>query len=358
MRLHLLAAAVSAAVLPLCTTHAASLSCHLTPSAAMGPFFQTQGVAVRDGVACAPPHTPAIAPRLLTPLTVVGSVRDEECGVMLPAALVDVWQADANGDYDPINSNDNDNYCRATLQAGDDGEWSFSSVLPGAYAFSAGGTTLPRHIHFRIRHEGYQDLVTQLFFELDRDLAGPGDNCGSEAQCNAQHDLLRSKLRNVTRASVEPANMVPHNQGWTLLAEFHVVLRRQSGFSPPADWPAAENTVISPDDGGGIVEDDGEGDDNGAGGDGGNEGEGDGADDGEADNHGAGMCEVLTPVSGGGALEVDLVNCSLVDDDGNVAGQQEGPETDGAPTTTGSVAFVIAALAGAAAIGRAVAVPV
>jgi protocatechuate 3,4-dioxygenase beta subunit len=74
----------------------------------------------------------------------------EECEP-IPKARIEFWLANPRGDYDDAH--------RATVLAGERGEYRLESNVPVSY----GGR--PPHIHVRVRAPGYEDLVTQHYPE-------------------------------------------------------------------------------------------------------------------------------------------------------------------------------------------------
>lgn len=82
--------------------------------------------------------------------------------VPLAGALLDVWQADADGVYDNASPNF---LFRGQLNADSTGAYALQTILPGRYL--NGGTYRPRHIHLRISAPGYVLLTTQLYFAGD-----------------------------------------------------------------------------------------------------------------------------------------------------------------------------------------------
>jgi len=104
-------------------------------------------------------------------------------GIPLPGALVDVWHATAAGCYAPgaqtggefssVFDADQPAYnLRGRLRAGEGGGFEFTSVVPGAYQEPPGSYRMrPAHVHFRISHDGFPRLTTQVFFAEDPYLA-------------------------------------------------------------------------------------------------------------------------------------------------------------------------------------------
>lgn len=128
-------------------------------------------------------------------ITVTGTVYDGT-GTPLKDAMVEIWQADAQGFYpgnDPRGQAD-PNFTGWGRKAGDydTGEWVFETVKPGAVPFKDGRMMAP-HIIFWVVARGINiGLQTRMFFP-------------DEAGANAQDPLL-------TR--IEHQNRVP-----TLIAE-------------------------------------------------------------------------------------------------------------------------------------------
>jgi protocatechuate 3,4-dioxygenase beta subunit len=89
----------------------------------------------------------------------------------LPGALVEVWQADAKGEYTLVGGTKPDPDCllRAGVKADAEGRYRFHTVLPGVYPGR------PRHIHYRVSHPDFRPLVTQLYFKGDPHLQGVAD---------------------------------------------------------------------------------------------------------------------------------------------------------------------------------------
>lgn len=92
-----------------------------------------------------------------TPLTVGGRVFSTT-GEPLAGALLDVWQANSEGEYD------NQGFTlRGRLLAGKDGSYRFHTIVPKFYR--AGETIRPSHIHLKVSAPGHPLLTTQLYFK-------------------------------------------------------------------------------------------------------------------------------------------------------------------------------------------------
>jgi protocatechuate 3,4-dioxygenase beta subunit len=123
----------------------------------LGPYYRA-GAPFRTDLTV-PGHT---APALLVKGTVFGA----DCTSPLAGALVEYWQSDSAGRYD----NDSPDFrFRGQFRTGADGQYAFSTIVPGRYL--NGNTYRPSHIHFRITAPGYPELVSQVYFKDDPYLA-------------------------------------------------------------------------------------------------------------------------------------------------------------------------------------------
>jgi protocatechuate 3,4-dioxygenase beta subunit len=98
-------------------------------------------------------------------LLLSGSVRSAGACALLGGAELELWHADARGDYD------NDGFrFRAALRADAAGRWQIETVVPGRYL--NGSRYRPSHVHAKLRAPGHRELTTQLYFEGDPYLRG------------------------------------------------------------------------------------------------------------------------------------------------------------------------------------------
>ena len=145
--------------------------CKLTGSDALGPFF-VEGAATVVNL-----NTQNLSG---TPMMMTGKVFGSE-GTETPVegAKIEIWHADDNGTYHPEGSGDVSDYeasevtLRGFVLTGADGSYSFKSIRPGLYGSRA------RHIHFKISIDGYEELITQTYFEGDNRI--PLDNLSKNA---------------------------------------------------------------------------------------------------------------------------------------------------------------------------------
>ena len=128
-------------------------------------------------------------------LLVTGRVLGADCKP-LAGALVEVWHADANGDYTGFTRGKKDDpacLLRAAIKTDAEGRYTFSTIVPAEYPGR------PRHIHYRVSHAAHATLVTQLYFGRERGIADElvttlkRDDKGAGAVARAAFDItLRS----------------------------------------------------------------------------------------------------------------------------------------------------------------------
>jgi hydroxyquinol 1,2-dioxygenase len=148
-----------------------------TPATVLGPFYIEgspelgYGDDMSDGVEG-------------DPLFVHGTVRDLD-GRPIAGAVLDVWQADAEGAYEAQLEVD-EARLRGRFRPRDDGSYCIRTIAPKGYTIPMDGTVgdlvgrteiseyRPAHVHFRVDAPGFEPLVTHLFREgapyLDTDV--------------------------------------------------------------------------------------------------------------------------------------------------------------------------------------------
>lgn len=150
--------------------------CTLTAQDIQGPYYRPNAPA-RDSLA--PPDVKSER------LIISGTVYKSDCQTPLANAVIDIWHADSEGNYD----NDSPNYWyRGIIPVDSQGRYQFQTVRPGNYL--DGGGFRPAHIHFKVTIPGYRPLTTQLYFKDDPYL-GPKDSCIS---CNSEDPTLTVDL--------------------------------------------------------------------------------------------------------------------------------------------------------------------
>lgn len=140
-----------------------------TPAEVEGPFypvmdqqdkdFDLTKIEGRQGVAEGP-H-----------IIIKGQITDVT-GNPVENAVIDLWQANAKGRYrhprDPNPQPLDPNFQGwAIINSGKDGRYRFKTVKPGAYPASETWIR-PPHIHFKISKDGYNPLITQMYFPREK----------------------------------------------------------------------------------------------------------------------------------------------------------------------------------------------
>ncbi|MBP7567335.1 MAG: intradiol ring-cleavage dioxygenase [Burkholderiaceae bacterium] len=112
------------------------------------------------------------------PCIVRGSVRGLD-GEAVPGATIEVWQADAEGNYDVQYEGQDEHRARGVLHAGPDGRFHFRTIRAEAYPIPHDGPVgdllratkrhpwRPAHLHFMITAPGFERLVTHVFRDGD-----------------------------------------------------------------------------------------------------------------------------------------------------------------------------------------------
>ena len=91
-----------------------------------------------------------------------GIIKHKDCITPYKKAKIELWHCSSDGVYD----NTSDKYLyRGTTYCDAKGHYLFKTILPVPY--DAGGAIRPAHFHIMITAEGYQPLVTQLYFSGD-----------------------------------------------------------------------------------------------------------------------------------------------------------------------------------------------
>ena len=98
------------------------------------------------------------------PLELLGKIKHQDCITPYKNAKIELWHCSSGGVYD----NDTPEFkYRGTTFSDEQGFYSFQTILPVPYD-AGGGYIRPAHFHLMITAEGYQPLVTQLYFNGDK----------------------------------------------------------------------------------------------------------------------------------------------------------------------------------------------
>jgi catechol 1,2-dioxygenase len=144
-----------------------------TASNVEGPFYKPGAPVLTVPYRLAPDDEPG------TFLLVSGRVTDAVSGEGLPGALVDVWQANADGLYDNNDPTLGEFHLRGRMLADDHGRYEFRTVVPPPYEIPKDGPAgrllrelgrhafRPAHLHLKAGAEGHASLTTMVFFQGD-----------------------------------------------------------------------------------------------------------------------------------------------------------------------------------------------
>jgi catechol 1,2-dioxygenase len=94
------------------------------------------------------------------PLTISGTIfQSDDCATPVANATIDIWHCDSHGTYDSKGFK-----CRGMVKSDSQGKYSFKTIFPPNYG------SRPRHIHFKVRAEGFKELTSQIYFKGDPNL--------------------------------------------------------------------------------------------------------------------------------------------------------------------------------------------
>jgi protocatechuate 3,4-dioxygenase beta subunit len=148
-----------------------AMSAPATPAQVEGPFHPVDAQKDTDlDLTLIEGHTGSALGEVIL---VRGRVLDSQ-GQALANALVDVWQANDKGRYshpkDPNTAPLDPNFQGWGLINTDaQGRYAFKTIKPGAYPLSFLGEEgwRCRHIHFKVSQPGYEEIITQMYFQGD-----------------------------------------------------------------------------------------------------------------------------------------------------------------------------------------------
>lgn len=200
-------------------THCPSLPT-ATAQDVQGPFFKTNA-----------PFRHVLAPANGgSRVKISGVVTDRLCR-HIPCALIEVWSADLQGEYE----DDNELWGRGRMRSEAGGEYSFETFIPGRYTL--GESFRPAHIHIKVSVPGFPaaSWTSQIYFAGDPYL-GATDPCG--AVCNsAAPSLIVPLLMDgvmVPLNTSSPSATAPGDAVVTYEADFPIHLQFDAGSEEAA----------------------------------------------------------------------------------------------------------------------------
>jgi len=124
-----------------------------TTSDVLGPFYRPNSP-VRESL--------RIKGEKGDPIELIGKILHDDCMTPYKKAKIELWHCDGDGVYDNETA---DFKYRGTAYSDNKGNYCFKTILPVPYG--SGDDYRPAHFHMMITAEGYQPLVTQLYFTGD-----------------------------------------------------------------------------------------------------------------------------------------------------------------------------------------------
>jgi len=145
-----------------------------TSSSILGPFWSPDApFRELGGTICQDPHNGQVA-------LMHGQVTDLITGKGIPGAVVDIWQASANGKYDFQDpENQTPNNLRGKFRCDENGYYHYYCLHPTPYSLPTDGPAgvllramdrhpfRPAHIHLMVTADNYKGCTTQLYPDDD-----------------------------------------------------------------------------------------------------------------------------------------------------------------------------------------------
>ncbi|KAL4079492.1 aromatic compound dioxygenase [Scleroderma citrinum] len=140
-----------------------------TESSVLGPFYTDDTAHIGNGESIASEGKGDY-------LYVEGQVLTTE-GAPIPGAIIDTWEADADGFYDTQYADRSHPDCRGRLRSAEDGSFGFRAIVPTSYPIPGDGPVgelllvmgrhnmRPSHLHVMVEAPGYHKLVTAFYPE-------------------------------------------------------------------------------------------------------------------------------------------------------------------------------------------------
>jgi catechol 1,2-dioxygenase len=144
--------------------------------ALVGPFFRADAPFRERGASIASDDAPGARVRIS------GRVFEFENNAPIEGAILDIWQAAANGLYENQDEQQPDYHLRGRFRTDKNGTFELIALMPTAYHIPDDGpvgeflkiakrpSIRPAHIHVIVSAPGYETLVTQIFVKGDPDI--------------------------------------------------------------------------------------------------------------------------------------------------------------------------------------------
>ncbi|WAK02270.1 dioxygenase family protein [Methylobacter sp. YRD-M1] len=144
--------------------------------ALVGPFFRANAPFRERGASIASNDAPGARVRIS------GRVFEFENNAPIEGAILDIWQAAANGLYENQDEQQPDYHLRGRFRTDENGTFELIALMPTTYRIPDDGPVgeflkiakrppiRPAHIHVIVSAPGYETLVTQIFVKGDPDI--------------------------------------------------------------------------------------------------------------------------------------------------------------------------------------------
>jgi catechol 1,2-dioxygenase len=144
--------------------------------ALLGPFFRADAPFRERGASIVSDDAPGARVRIS------GRVFEFENNAPIEGAILDIWQAAANGLYENQDEQQPDYHLRGRFRTDKNGTFELIALMPTAYHIPDDGpvgeflkiakrpSIRPAHIHVIVSAPGYETLVTQIFVKGDPDI--------------------------------------------------------------------------------------------------------------------------------------------------------------------------------------------
>lgn len=117
-------------------------------------------------------------------LIISGVVRNLDCTEIIPNAVIDIWHANDDGDYD----NTGGYHLRGKIMSNAAGVYIFETIKPGKYL--NGDSFRPSHIHLKITAPDYPTLITQIYFAGDDSIPEDAAASITSGTYDARHRII------------------------------------------------------------------------------------------------------------------------------------------------------------------------
>ncbi|KAI1085695.1 aromatic compound dioxygenase [Whalleya microplaca] len=148
-----------------------------TPSAILGPFYRTDAPELPHGssIVNLPPDSEWYNEAAPLRAYVSGCVLSSRTGAPIANAVVDIWHAAPNGQYEQQDDAQPDMNLRGRFRTDDEGRYRLYCLRPPAYPIPFDGPAgrllqlldrhpyRPAHLHFIVSAPGFRTLTTQVF---------------------------------------------------------------------------------------------------------------------------------------------------------------------------------------------------